>query len=159
MMRSILLLTFIFLVTRCSVDKFLIDTNETMILEATYYGGCGFSVKTKENILDLIKLELVTNYNIPKDNITIKMKNNKMYDKITLDSSEKDPELMEDIKNKINIYEFNIFVVQNGIRRLVGSSDYRSDFYFEYLAGINLKGNIDSFLPTISKNILGHYES
>jgi hypothetical protein len=121
---------------------------QNLIIQGTHHGGCGFGFITKKNIVDSIKKHLLSNVS-NQMKIEIKMKNYKAEtdqneDYVTLDST-------------FNNTEFNIFVILNKTRKLVGSSDFNDKNYYPYLAAVS--SDSEEFLKSITEKIINFMKS
>ena len=117
--------------------------SQNIVIQGTHYGGCGFAFITKRNVLDTIKKHLLLN--VSKDmNIEIKMKNYKTESDqaenyVTLDTS-------------FNETEYNVFIIANKKRKLLGSSDNNDPNFYEYLVDSNR--DKEEFLKSITEKII-----
>jgi hypothetical protein len=112
-------------------------------IQATYYGGCGYSIMIKKKTLDTIKQYLIDNYKINEQNIKTEMLNLKTKSN-----------LKEDI-DKFNETEFNIFLIFDNKRKLIGTSDSNNinGYYYKYLQYGNILEK-ENFLKTVSQNLI-----
>jgi hypothetical protein len=118
------------------------------IIQGTYYGGCGLSYISKRQTVEDIKKYILKNYGLNLG-IESKLKNYK----VTTDAEEPYKTL-----DQFNEKEFNIFIILNGIRKLMGSSDINNpEFYYAALGGSVYGEEKQNFLKSFSEKIMNYY--
>lgn len=133
----------------------------SIILQGTYYGGCGFSVMTKKTVVQDIKNYIDLNYKDKNLDIKIAMKNYEpsTYDNYGSSSNNNSTNSDTNTEEKFNIFEFNIFVIKDDKRELVGTSDSSNKVhYFPYLVSVLQGQSEDDFLKLIAEKIVNAAE-
>ena len=119
--------------------------NESIIIQVTYNGGCGFAFLKKQRVLEDIKKYLILKCKITNDSIkTI------MFNYETIEKNPKEINYMD--KWRFNINEFNIFAIKQNERVLLGTSEIDNDLYDPYLYD-GMKKDKENFLLKICQQI------
>jgi hypothetical protein len=122
--------------------------SQSLIIQGTHHGGCGFGFITKKNIVESIKKYLLKNVS-NQMKIELKFKNYK--------TETDDNENYKTLDSTFNDTEFNIFIIFNNTRKLVGSSDFNDKNYYPYLAGTS--NDSDEFLKSGTEKIINFMKS
>jgi len=120
-----------------------------LILQGTYYGGCGYSYMIKKKIIESVKKYLEDNYKHHNLNITFTMKNYK------IESNEVEVDINYDKdETSFNEYEFNIFLIFQRKRTLVATSDVQNPIAFFPHMQSSLDQPKEDFLKGITEKII-----
>lgn len=140
----------IFFVLCCKCMKL----DDKFTLEGTYYGDAGYAYQTKLKVLNSIKSKLVNENHYTSEDINIQM-----HDYMNIKESAKFASTYnEDINSGLDPTQFNIFLIKNGIRTLIATSDsHKANVYYEYLKGVNLDLTLESFVNAITYAIINKY--
>lgn len=122
--------------------------SQNLIIQGTHHGSCGFGFITKKNIVESIKKYLLNNVS-NQLKIDIKLKNYK--------TETDETENYKTLDNSFNDTEFNIFIIFNKTRKLVGSSDFNDKNYYPYLAAMS--SDSEEFFKSVTEKIINFMRS
>lgn len=149
--KTFCLYNLLFLILINSMDALKLNNDNSspiFIIQGTFNGGCGLSYITKKQAVDEIKTYILNNYGL-NIGIESQLKNYKA----TSDQEEPYKTL-----DQFNINEFNIFIILNGVRKLIGTSDINNpEFYYAALGGSVFGEEKQNFLRTFSEKIMNYY--